>query len=641
MPNPASPHDSRDDSRDDSRGLPDSPVPPGLLAPPELNREAWDRAGRLLLAKTIGAFAYEEIVQPTVGPATDNPVPAREGAGQYGFTLDDGSTVTFLARRGAYGGWQVDPDSIRRTERAEGAVPAGPTAAPEPFTDPIRFLALARRTLGVDGATFGHLVRELTATLAADTRLQSTALPVARLADLGYAELEGHQTGHPWLVLNKGRLGFSADDAARWSPEARTPAALPWIAVRTDLAGYRGVASLATPDRLYARELDAPVRAAFAAALRARGLDPAAYLYLPIHPWQWTEMILPLFAPAVADQAIVPLPSDGDVRLPQQSIRTFLNLSRPERHTVKLPLSILNTLVWRGLPTERTVAAPAVTAWVQGLCERDAFLRDECRVILLGEVASVAVEHPVYDRVPEVPYQYKELLGAIWREPLPPRLAPGERARTLAALLHTDPEGRSFTAELVARSGLAPAVWLRRLFGALLPPLLRFLYRYGTVFSPHGENAIVVFDDQDVPVRLAIKDFVDDINVSAEHLPEHDSMPDDVREVLLTEQPSFLTQFIHSGLFVGVFRFLAPLCEDQLGVPEAEFWGLVREEILRHQSRFPDEKERYETFDLLTPRIDRLCLNRNRLHTDGYRDRPERPHATVHGTVANPLAPAE
>ncbi|MER5558706.1 IucA/IucC family siderophore biosynthesis protein [Streptomyces sp. NPDC002506] len=612
-----------------------------MLAPPELNREAWDRAGRLLLAKTIGAFAYEEIVQPTVGPATDNPVPAREGAGQYGFTLDDGSTVTFLARRGAYGGWQVDPDSIRRTERAEGAVPAGPTAAPEPFTDPIRFLALARRTLGVDGATFGHLVRELTATLAADTRLQSTALPVARLADLGYAELEGHQTGHPWLVLNKGRLGFSADDAARWSPEARTPAALPWIAVRTDLAGYRGVASLATPDRLYARELDAPVRAAFAAALRARGLDPAAYLYLPIHPWQWTEMILPLFAPAVADQAIVPLPSDGDVRLPQQSIRTFLNLSRPERHTVKLPLSILNTLVWRGLPTERTVAAPAVTAWVQGLCERDAFLRDECRVILLGEVASVAVEHPVYDRVPEVPYQYKELLGAIWREPLPPRLAPGERARTLAALLHTDPEGRSFTAELVARSGLAPAVWLRRLFGALLPPLLRFLYRYGTVFSPHGENAIVVFDDQDVPVRLAIKDFVDDINVSAEHLPEHDTMPDDVREVLLTEQPSFLTQFIHSGLFVGVFRFLAPLCEDQLGVPEAEFWGLVREEILRHQSRFPDEKERYETFDLLTPRIDRLCLNRNRLHTDGYRDRPERPHAAVHGTVANPLAPAE
>ncbi len=336
----------------------------------------------------------------------------------------------------------------------------------------------------------------------------------------------------------------------------------------------------------------------------------------------------------------MPLHSDEDLRLPQQSIRTFSNVGRADRHTVKLPLSILNTLVYRGLPTERTLAAPAVTAWVQGLCEGDPFLRDTCGVILLGEVASVAVEHPLYDHLPEAPYQFKEILGAIWREPLPPRLAPGERARTLASLLHTDPGGRAFTAELVARSGLAPQTWLTHLFAALLPPLLHFLYRYGTVFSPHGENAIVVFDANDVPVRLAIKDFVDDVNVSARRLPEHDSMPDEVRRTLLTEDPGFLTQFIHSGLFVGVFRYLSPLCEEQLGVPEDEFWSLVRAEILRHHARFPELKERFEIFDMLTPTIERLCLNRNRLHVDGYRDRPERPHAAVHGHVPNPLHPS-
>jgi YD repeat-containing protein len=168
---------------------------------------------------------------------------------------------------------------------------------------------------------------------------------------------------------------------------------------------------------------------------------------------------------------------------------------------------VLNTLVWRGLPTERTLAAPAVTAWVHGLRDADPFLAEETSVILLGETASVTVRHPHYDALPGVPYQYRELLGCIWREPVSALLAPGERARTLAALLHTDPAGRSFTAELVHRSGLAPRDWLRRLFAALLPPLLHFLYRYGTVFSPHGENAVVVFDDGDVPVRLAVKDF--------------------------------------------------------------------------------------------------------------------------------------
>lgn len=594
-----------------SPATPDSDEPSALLAPAELNPEAWHRASGRLLAKMLGEFAYEEIVDP---------LPRGQDDG-YTLRLDDGQDLTFRARRGAYGSWRVVPDSVR----LDGT----------PFADPLGFLAAARHLLGLDGATLGHLVRELSTTLAADCRLDHTALPAGRLADLDYAALEGHQTGHPWLVLNKGRLGFSARDAGRWAPEARTPARLPWIAVSTRLAAYRGVPGLDTPEQLYAAELDAPVRDAFTRALRERGLDPSAYLCLPVHPWQWDQVLLPLYAPSIARGEIVPLTADGDLRLPQQSIRTFLNISRPDRHTVKLPLSVLNTLVWRGLPTERTLAAPAVTSWVHGLRDTDPFLRDECRVILLGEVASVTVEHPHYDRLPEVPYQYRELLGAIWREPL--RLPAGERARTLASLLHTDPAGCALTAELVRRSGLPPAVWLRHLFTALLPPLLHFLYRYGTVFSPHGENAIVVFDDHDVPVRLAIKDFVDDVNVSARTLPELDTMPDDVRAVLLTEEPAFLTQFIHSGLFVGVFRYLAPLCEDQMGVPESEFWSLVRAEILRHQARFPELKERYALFDLLTPRIERLCLNRNRLHLDGYRDRSERPHAAVHGTVRNPL----
>ncbi|MFJ6570571.1 IucA/IucC family protein [Streptomyces sp. NPDC091292] len=703
MPNPCTPPLPGDSSQ--------------LYDPPELTPEAWGRAGKRLLAKMLGEFAYEEIVTPVPvsGPETDadswawrrdlaearaqaraqsdrrihsaapdhspdqptapdrlaapdHPTapdrpatrdPRSQGTAQthttpqplrgnvsptppdtsapdprstytdYTLTLDTPTTrLGFRARRTAYGNWQVDPDAVLLAEGDGGT---------RPLTDPLEFLVKARRTLGIDGATLGHVIRELTATLAADARLDHTAATAATLADLSYAELEGHQTGHPWLVLNKGRIGFSAADAARWAPEARRPVTLPWIAVHTDLATYRGVPGLPTADRLFAAELSPATRVSFADALHARGVDPEDYLYLPVHPWQWDDVVLSLFAPSVAAGAIIPLPTDGDVRLPQQSVRTFLNLSRPARHTVKLPLSVLNTLVWRGLPTERTLAAPAVTSWMLGMRDGDPFLRDECRVILLGEVASVTVEHPVYDALREVPYQYKELLGAIWREPVGRHLEPGERARTLAALLHTDPRGRAFTAELVDRSGLEPQTWLRHLFAAVLPPLLHFLYRYGTVFSPHGENAVVVFDERDVPVRLAVKDFVDDVNVSSEPLPEHATMPDDVREVLLTEPPSFLTQFIHSGLFVGVFRYLAPLCEQQLGVPEDAFWSLVRAEILRHHARFPELKERYETFDLLTPRIARLCLNRNRLHLDGYRDRAERPHAAVHGTVPNPL----
>ncbi|MEU8513055.1 IucA/IucC family siderophore biosynthesis protein [Kitasatospora sp. NPDC048722] len=581
---------------------------PPLYLPPQLTPGPWQRAGRALLAKMLGEFAYEELLTPVPVPDADD---------EYLLGLPE-AEYRFTARRGAYGSWRVDPDSVR-CDREDGL-------------DPLRFLPYARHTLGLRGETTGHLIRELTATLTADAHQLATALTAAELADLDHAALEGRQEGHPWIVPNKGRIGFSAADAARWAPEARTPRPLPWIAVHRRLARYRGVPGLDRPEQLYARELDDP------GALRAAlGPDADDYLLLPVHPWQWDETVVPLFAPWIASGEIVPLPSDGDPRLPQQSIRSFFNTAHPERCTVKLPLSILNTLVWRGLPVERTLAAPAVTAWIHGLRDADPFLRDECRVILLGEIASVTVDHPLYRDLPEAPYQYKELLGAIWREPLGPFLDGGERARTLASLLQTGSDGRALAAELITRSGLGPAEWTRRLFAAMLPPLLHFLYRYGLVFSPHGENAIVVFDAHDAPARLAVKDFVDDVNLSDEDLPELRGLPAEVDDVLLREPPQGLCQFLHSGLFIGVYRYLAPLLEAQTGLPEADFWALLRDEIGRHQDRFPELRERFELFDLLTPRIERLCLNRNRLLLDGYQDRPHRPHAARHGTVPNAL----
>jgi siderophore synthetase component len=563
--------------------------PADLDLPAGLTAGNWRRASRALLAKMIAEFAYEELLTP-------------ESDGEWYLVRLPEADYRFRARRGAYGSWRVDPGSV------DG--------------DPLVFLRQARGVLGLSGDTLGHLIRELTATLVADTRLLADELTAAELADLGHTELEGRQSGHPWIVLNKGRLGLSARDSAAWTPEARVPQHLPWLAVHRSLAEFRG------DEALYAEETSGVAAA-----------PSGDYLLLPVHPWQWDEIVVPLFAPWIASGEIVPLGSDGDLRLPQQSIRSFFNLSHPERCTVKLPLSILNTLVWRGLPTERTLAAPAVTAWIHGLRDNDPFLRDECRVILLGELASVTVDHPHYRGLPEVPYQYKELLGAIWREPLGRHLGPGEQGRTLAALLQTGSDGRALVTELVARSGLPARDWLRRLFGVLLPPLLHFLYRYGTAFSPHGENAIVVFDQRCTPLRLAVKDFVDDVNISDQPLPELASLPEEVSRVLLRESPAGLCQFLHAGLFIGVLRYLAPLVEAQLGLPEHEFWTLVAERILAHQRRFPELGERHRLFDLFTPTVDRLCLNRNRLLLDGYRDRPERPHAAVHGVVDNALCP--
>jgi siderophore synthetase component len=587
------------------------------MATAVLTGDRWTETGRALAAKLLAELLYEELL--AAEPVDGDP-------GAWRVELAGGVAYRFLATRRLFDGWRVEPGSVRRAD-GQGEAPA---------TDPVRLLLDLQEGAGIEPATAAHLVKELRATQVADCHLAAGGTDAADLLDLDHHAVEGEMGGHPWIAPNKGRLGFGYGDYLRYAPERRTPVRLRWLAARTGLASYQAVPAL-PHDRLLAGELDPATVAAFTATLAATGADPSGYRWFPVHDWQWEHVVVPLFAPSLAAGDLVVLGQGPDRYLPQQSIRTLTNVSSPGRHHVKLPMSILNTLVWRGLPTDRTLAAPRVTEFLTGIVAADPFLRDDRRLVLLGEVASLAVPHPDYETLPGAPYQYRELLGCIWRESLQGKLDPGERALTMAALLHRDRHGTPVVSALVERSGMTATGWLAALFEAVLPPLLHVLYRYGTVFSPHGENAILVHRDG-VPARLAVKDFVDDVNVSDQPLPElRAAMAPDVAEVLLAEPPEWLCQFLWAALFVGHFRYLADLAEEHLGVDERRFWTMVRAAVVGYQDRFPELADRFKTFDLLAPRFARICLNRNRLLTDGYADRPERPHAATFGTVRNAL----
>jgi len=579
----------------------------------EARAEQWHEAGRALLARMIAELAYEELL-----------VPVPDGAG-WRIDLPGGVAYTFAARRATFGAWRVDDRTVTRSEAGSA----------EPAQDPIRFALEIREIVGLTGPVMAELVRDLIATQVADVRLRARALTVGELADLSHEDLEGHQTGHPCVFLNKGRLGFSASEAARYTPEAAGEFRLVWIAVAPELGSSHGLGRA----QLLAGELDDGTRAGFADRIVAAGGDPDAYHWLPVHPFQWDEAVAPLYAPQLATGQLVRLGESRDRYRPQQSVRTLTNLDQPHRRNVKVSLMIRNTLVWRGLSVAEAGCAPYTTTWLRSLREGDAYLRDECRIAMLGEVASVTVPHPVFAGVPDAPYRFHELLGAIWREPVASYLEPGERARTMASLLLTDRDGQAFVAELVRRSGLAPRDWLRAYLHALLPPILHYLYRYGACFTPHGENVVLIFDERDVPVGIALKDFGADVELLTEDLPEYALLPADVRAQLHRWSARELAHSVLSAICAGVFRFFAGLVEEQLGVPEHEFWALVRAEIVAYHDRFPELSERFAWFGLLAPTFGRVRLNREMLLGGGFHDRSERDadFDVIEGVVANPL----
>ncbi|MEU4293555.1 IucA/IucC family protein [Kribbella sp. NPDC026596] len=562
----------------------------------------WDRCSAELLAKLISQFCTENLLQPV-----DN-------------RLDLGEvSYTFGATRGAFGSWRVAADSVRRT--TAGILGNDES---EVATDPVQFLVDAAGVLGLDGSTVAGYVAELTSTLAADVRMASSAVPASELLELHHSRLEGHLTGHPLLVANKGRLGFSAEDSLRYAPEARTPLRLVWLAVRRGLAEFRGTPDL-SEHSVVGRELGPSVLEEF----RGQLVDPDSYVWLPCHPWQLDHVVRTQWARELATGEIVVLGEGPDEYLPTQSIRTMVNTSSPLRYQVKLPLKILNTSVYRGIPEHCTLAAPMITQWLRGLWYRDeVFAR--LGTELLGEVASVTVRHPQLSTAPGIPYQWTETLGCIWRDPVDPRLREGETVWPLAAVLHP-----GLVSEMIGRAGVDPQTWISHLLATLLRPLLHLMHHYGITVNPHGENLAIICTPEGLPSRLVIKDLVDDINISTTPILARGPEPDSHHRVLPRKPWHILRQYLVDALLLGV---LNPLADLNL-IPAETFWGLARGEVDLYTTTHPEYADRLSATALTAETFARYPLNGYRL-TLGYADLDTRPPIPTTGTIPNPLSNA-
>ncbi|KAA9400963.1 IucA/IucC family siderophore biosynthesis protein [Haloarcula sp. CBA1131] len=599
----------------------------------------WKRANEAMLRKIFAEFTREGLLAPTetrtVPAESDEPV---EEWTRYVVRLTDGVEYQFDAHQRALGTYRVRCDSIIRRDGIAGT-------EPEPADDPIQFLVDAQAYLGTSQTTLARLLREYYNTLVADTHVRASKDNREResILDLPYAMVEGELEGHPKYTYNKGRVGFDYDDYHKYAPETKRKRTLSWVAAHENRATFTSVVGISQRE-LLENELGDQYQA-FRSRLSSDGLDPDDYVLFPVHDWQWTDSVIQLFAGDLADDLLVPLGEGPDTYLPQQSIRTFSNVTDPEKKHVKLPIRVLNTNVYRGILGEQAEAAPRVTEFVQSILDDDPYLRTNCNLVLPGEIAGVNYEHPKFSQLEDAPYQLHELLGCVWRESVTPSVDSSESPIALAAVYEDDFDGTPVVAKLVDRSGMTPETWLTEFLETLLNPILHCLYRYGLVFMPHGTNVVLILED-DVPTRIAITDFVDEVAVIDRNFPELiEKLPEELRDddrythsIVKRKPPILLCHRIVGTLFDGVFRFVSDALERTHGLTEAAFWQHVRNTIENYHKKFPRYEDRYEAIDLFRPRFRNYCLNRNRLLDHGYTNTNTRPKVRHHGTIPNPLA---
>nr|WP_205808188.1 IucA/IucC family siderophore biosynthesis protein [Micromonospora sp. HNM0581] len=581
--------------------------------------QTWERANRLLVRKALAEFTHERLLVPEPeGTAAD-------ATGRRWYTIVSGAVrYRFAARVMTLEHWDVDPASITRHRDGE-LLPL----------DAVDLCLDLRDALGLTDRVLPVYLEEINSTLAGIAYKLDRALPsAAKLVDADFQTIETSMTeGHPCFVANNGRLGFGTDEYHRYAPEAAHPVRLIWLAAHRDHATFTCATDL-DREALLRIELGEATLARFAESMAGLGLDLADYQLIPVHPWQWWNKLSVTFAGEVARHRLVCLGEGPDEYLAQQSIRTFFNVSHPERHYVKTALSVLNMGFMRGLSAAYMEATPAINDWLADLIDGDDVFR-ATGLTIIRERAAVGYRHRQYEAATDRYSPYRKMLAALWRESPVPGLAPGQRLATMAALLHVDADGRSFAAELIAASGLAPEQWLRRYLNAYLTPLLHAFYAYDLAFMPHGENVILVLRDGIVE-RVIFKDIAEEIVVMSAEVP----LPPTVERIRADIPEDMKLLSIFTDVFDCFFRFLGATLAEQGVIGEEEFWRAVADCATEYAAQVPHLADRLARYDLFAPEFALSCLNRLQLRDNQQMVDLSDPSAALQlvGALANPLA---
>ncbi|MBQ0848830.1 IucA/IucC family siderophore biosynthesis protein [Streptomyces sp. BH-SS-21] len=585
-----------------------------------LSPHRWARANRLLIRKALAEFAHERLITPE--PLDEGGTGEKAG---YAVRSDDGLTrYRFTATRRALNHWQVDAESITRSR--DGA--ELPLAA-------LDFFIELKKSLGLSDEVLPVYLEEISSTLSGTCyKLTKPQLTSPELAKSGFQEIEtGMTEGHPCFVANNGRLGFGIHEYLSYAPETASPVRLVWLAAHRSRAAFTAGVGIEYESFLQG-ELGKETVDRFHGTLRDQGLDPADYLFIPVHPWQWWNKLTVTFAAEVARQHLVCLGEGGDEYLAQQSIRTFFNKSEPEKHYVKTALSVINMGFMRGLSAAYMEATPAINDWLAQLIDNDPVLRST-GLSIIRERAAVGYRHLEYEAATDRYSPYRKMLAALWRESPVPTLGDGESLATMASLVHVDHEGSSIAAALIERSGLTPVEWLRRYLRAYLTPLLHSFYAYDLVFMPHGENVILVLRDGAVE-RAIYKDIAEEIAV----MDPDAVLPPTVERLRVDVPEDKKLLSIFTDVFDCFFRFLAANLAAEGVIEEDDFWRTVADCVRDYQASAPELADKFRQYDLFVPEFALSCLNRLQLRDNEQMVDLSDPAGALQlvGTLKNPIA---
>jgi siderophore synthetase component len=454
--------------------------------------------------------------------------------------------------------------------------------------------------------------------------------------------------GHPYHPAAKIRRGMDLSSVLAYDPAFAGRVPLRFAAVDGDMV--KGVTAAKEGPCLSERVLATfPGLEAAAAQALPDGDALEDRVVVPVHPWQFHQVLPRRYGAAIRDGTVVPVPGYEHPATPLVNVRTVVphrpdDAPAPPPH-VKLPLGVQLTNVERTLSPQAVHNGPEVTRLLRALLGGT----QSGSVGVLGEVAAAGVHPPGGPHVEGEGFDRARHLGALLRRnPRTHPLVPAEGTVVPASSLAARRAGgRPVLEEVLARYGETTAAgdppsaaargFLADLAEAVVPDHLDLLVRDGVALEAHLQNSLLVLEEGR-PEAVLVRDLggirvhhgrVRDRGHALDSYPGSDLDADGARDL---HRKLYYTLFQnHLAEVVAGLTEAAPVAEDRLWTEVADVASRAFDDLLSDPA-VPDERVRRDREALFADPCEHKAITAMRL--EGKR------HEYVVSEVPNPLAGA-
>lgn len=574
-----------------------------------------------LIAKSISELHFEEIL---TNLCEQNP-------NHFSICFKSGVKYLFEGSLSLWQTLQINPLSLKRLiEKNNTREETENLSAGQFFLD-------IQHEIGINDITMAHFLEEMHNTLYSECKILEKIknLSIDQIEKIPFDQLQFFLSGHPKILLNKGRMGFGVKALDNYAPENEKTMQFMWLLVHKDLPIFSSNTFEKSLDQnyFYQNVFSENENHEITHFLNTHFLNSEDYTLFPVHPWQFDRFIAIQYASYIDNKTIIPFKTAGAMYRPQISLRTFFNADNEKSCDIKVSLTVLNTSAYRGIGALGIETSHELSSYLSMIIEKDQFFHDHPTHVL-KEIAAASIVHPYFSKIQSPPYRYNEMLGYIVRESHHHYLKQDESALMSGAFFLKDKLGKSLIAEYIKRSNIEADKWIEAYTRNVILPLYHLQLSHGVGIVAHGQNIVVKFKNF-LPTGVFLKDFQGDLRFSQSI---KDNLPEGLSKIK-TLPADYLIHDLLTGHFITVWRFISPLLQAEEVISEEKTYAIMGNVIEEYLKKYWPEiyHNHGHPLNLLRTKIEKIILNKVRF-TIGYQDSDERPVPLTGTALKNPLA---